>query len=75
MDGFITEANMKQRQKHETFYRLNGAIYLWKTKSFLRGDKLCSEGAQASVMEVSHSVDIDTNIDFIVAEAIISEKK
>lgn len=74
MDGFITEANMKQRQKHETFYRLNGAIYFWKTKSFLSGDKLYSEGTQASIMEVSHSVDIDTNIDFIVAEAIISEK-
>jgi len=74
MADFITEASMQQRQRHETYYRLNGAIYFWETESFLRGDKLYSEGTQAYVMATENSVDIDNKVDFMLAEAIIREK-
>lgn len=61
----------KRSQDLDTYYRLNGALYIIETKKFLATKSLFSEKSYAYVMPEEVSVDIDTIYDFIYAEAII----
>jgi len=61
----------KRSQDLDTYYRLNGALYIIETKRFLATKSLFSEKSYAYVMTEEMSVDIDTVYDFIYAEAII----
>ncbi len=63
------------RQAIPTYYRLNGAIYIWETKSLWLGNRLYDSGCYAYVMRQEDSVDIDTEMDFYVAEAIFRSRK
>lgn len=74
MDGFIRdEVKNARSQDLPKYYRLNGGIYiinveiLDKDRSFISKNK-----SYAYIMSREKSVDIDTNIDFLVAEKIIS---
>ena len=53
-----------------TYYRYNGAIYLLK-RSELDKSPMFKEKCYAYIMDKMHSVDIDEEIDFIYAEAIM----
>ena len=66
--GFIQKENNKQRQAYSKFYRINGAIYFVNTKEFYKDDFLYREGSFAYIMPQSRSIDIDTDIDFKLAE-------
>ena len=70
--GFLDQENMKQRQAGGTFYRLNGAIYIVDTKKFINEKYLYQKGSYAYIMPQDRSVDIDTEIDFRLAELIMS---
>lgn len=63
----------KRRQELPQSYILNGAIYA--VKSDLINDKLdlFCEKSYAYIMDEDKSIDIDSKIDFIVAEAILKE--
>ncbi|MCY9826428.1 cytidylyltransferase domain-containing protein [Vibrio chagasii] len=76
MDGFLrTEADNKRSQDLPKYYRLNGAIYLVSKKCLLeKGSFLPDENCFAFVMPQEESVDIDTSLDFKVAELIAKEK-
>lgn len=75
LDGFINlEMNM-QRQKLDTFYRINGAIYMANVKEFLYNQNLYRKGAYAYVMDSEASIDIDTAYDFKIAEIILNDQK
>lgn len=73
MRGFLPDVILNKRsQDLETYYRLNGAIYI------CRADKLLNEktffiknNIFAYKMDKEDSVDIDENIDFKIAEAIM----
>ncbi|MBF4521107.1 acylneuraminate cytidylyltransferase family protein [Acinetobacter towneri] len=55
------------------YYRLNGAIYICKTKKILREKTFfISENIYAYVMEKESSIDIDTEIDFKWASFLLS---
>ena len=70
---FINMEAMKQRQAKGKFYRLNGAIYIVNTQRF-KGDKyLYQKGSYAFAMEQSHSIDIDSKLDFFIAKALLSQ--
>lgn len=72
MDGFLNQAVNMGRQKLPTYYRINGAIYmlrtdlLWQENLNLYGPK-----TYAYVMPKERSVDIDDELDFIMAETIM----
>lgn len=56
------------RQMLRTFYRLNGAIYLMKVECLKEVDKLYANRCYAYVMPQNKSIDIDTILDFELAE-------
>lgn len=68
MDGFIKASNNKRTQDLETFFRLNGAIYLFDRSYVGDLDNLYSDGTYAYVMNRKSSIDIDTENDFALAE-------
>lgn len=71
LDGFIPKNNMKQRQEHEKYYRLNGAIYFVYIDEFMRNDNFYRSGSYAYIMDKQSSVDIDDEMDFLFAELLM----
>lgn len=71
MDGFIKRESTVQRQSGEKFYRLNGAIYIVDIGRFITDKYLYGKGSYAYVMPQSRSIDIDTEIDFRLAEIMM----
>ena len=72
--GFINSECDKQRQAGRTFYRLNGAIYIVKVDKFVEEKFLYKAGSFAFVMSQEKSIDIDTEIDFELAELLIRKQ-
>lgn len=73
MNGFIEKGNNKRRQDLKTFYRLNGSIYIMKTKEFIKTKNFYGENSLAYVMDSLSSIDIDNEIDFSVAEHLATK--
>lgn len=59
------------RQKLPTYYRENGAIYILKISSLFSFNNIYQDNCYAYIMKSSHSIDIDTEIDFVIAQAIM----
>lgn len=71
LNGFIKTENLKRSQELPDFYRFNGAIYIFDIKRFLTKKTISyGENSFAYVMGNEHSLDIDTEYDFKLAEAI-----
>lgn len=68
--GFLGKPELHARQMEKTIYRLNGALYISKVKHFLTHRFIYDESCYATIMPAERSVDIDSELDFIVAEAI-----
>ena len=58
------------RQKLDKYYRLNGAIYIWKIEYTTDGANLKDDKEIAFIMDKKRSVDIDDDFDFIIAEQL-----
>ena len=71
MDGFLPKNTKTRRQDLDKYYRLNGAIYLSKVDYFLEERDLYGEKSFAYIMDKRNSVDVDDEIDFIIAEKLI----
>jgi len=68
------EVKNKRSQDLPTYYRLNGAIYICKTNELLKQKTfLLEKNCFAYVMSKEKSVDIDTSLDFKLAEILITE--
>lgn len=61
------------RQSLPIYYRENGAIYIVKTSSLYKTDNLYKDRCYAYIMDQSHSIDIDTEVDFIIAQALMTK--
>lgn len=76
MKDFIREEiKGKNRQQLPKNYRLNGAIYVSTMEAFLKHKGFIHEGAFAYIMPTERSVDIDSAIDFKLAELLIEGDK
>lgn len=73
MENFIKpELQDRRSQDLGKFYQLNGAIYIFDRKNFFNEKKvIASSRSYAFIMDKYHSVDIDTNLDFKIAECIM----
>ncbi len=69
--GFIDDTAATPRQMLEKYYRLNGAIYIVDVELLKSKASLYGKDSYAYIMETGHSVDIDTELDFIIAEAVM----
>lgn len=75
LENFIPESVKNTRsQDLPQYYRLNGAIYLTKVEQFLQEGVLMSGNSVAYIMDSESSVDIDTKLDFMIAETILRDK-
>ncbi len=72
--GFIRPEGQKPRQEIETYYRLNGAIYIVKSEEIYKNFDFYKEGSFAYIMPTRKSVDIDNAEDFEYAEFILNKK-
>ena len=75
MSNFIeNEQSNKRSQDLEKFYRLNGAIYICKTKNLLEENTLfIKKNIFAFLMDKKSSIDIDDKLDFEIATIYMSQ--
>ncbi|HEC1794931.1 TPA: acylneuraminate cytidylyltransferase family protein [Campylobacter lari] len=72
MDLFLpSEIKNLRSQDLEKYYRLNGAIYIAKIKEFIEHKGFFMPNSFAYKMEPVCSIDIDTELDFKLAEIIL----
>ena len=71
MQGFIRLNQNVRRQEQETYYRLNGAIYMMDRYVLDDIQELYGKRSYAYIMPRERSVDIDTEEDFCYAEFLM----
>ena len=59
------------RQELEKYYRINGAIYIIKTEYLLKTNNIYKDKSFALIIDKKKSIDIDDELDFIIAEILI----
>ncbi len=75
MDGFLRpEYRYIPRQQLPTYYRYNGAIYLITLSELFKYGHMFEENCYGYVMEQDNSIDIDTELDFLIAETIMKKR-
>lgn len=65
------ENKNKRRQDFKPAYKMNGAIYIFKSGLLETDFDLCCKNSYAYIMDEEKSVDIDSELDFITTESII----
>ncbi len=77
MENFIRKEIIGTRsQDLPKYYRLNGAIYICKSSEFLKqGTFFLNKNIYAYIMDKKNSIDVDEEIDFLLAETLIKNKK
>ncbi len=72
LDHFIREEVMNiPRQQLQTYYRINGAIYMVEKEFLIISEQIYRSGSYAYRMDKKSSIDIDDEYDFCMAEAIL----
>lgn len=74
LEAFICESDSRPRQLLDTYYRINGAIYIANIKEFFKNPFLYRKGSYAYIMDKMSSVDIDDELDFKLAEILLSKQ-
>lgn len=72
LDRFVTEDDIMARQSKGVHYRVNGGIYFISVAEYSRNKWIYREGSYAYLMDQMHSVDIDTESDFVLAGMILN---
>ena len=75
MYNFIDSNKVGARQLSDTYYRLNGAIYIQKTELLMNKQNFYNEKSYAYIMDQRHSVDIDNELDFLFVETLMKDNK
>ena len=75
MNNFLKDETLNRRsQDLEKYYRINGAIYICKTDKLLsKKSFFLKDNIFAYIMDRKYSIDIDEEIDFIVAQSIMEK--
>lgn len=77
MDNFLTDflKNNPRSQALPDYFRLNGAIYIANTKRLIEeGSFFLADNVFAHVMDKEASIDIDSHLDFKLADLLLAEK-
>lgn len=71
---FIKDGSkITRRQDLPIVYRVNGAIYIIETEVLLREKTFQPDSLTGYIMDEYYSIDIDTELDFKIAEVIMNE--
>lgn len=69
------EVQGKRSQDLEKFYRLNGSIYIYQTQDLVKNKQFFyHDNVYGFETLLRNSVDIDTELDFLIAETIMQSK-
>lgn len=63
------------RQSLPVYYRINGAIYIAKCENFKLNTDIYATNCYAYIMKKESSVDIDSELDFVIAKTLLSSQK
>ncbi len=78
-DGMLapyTDVSAGRTQDMEPLYRVNGAVYVTQRNVLMQEEKIIdNQSCAAVIMPRERSVDIDTALDFLVAEAVLRSQK
>lgn len=70
--SFISEQDtILRRQDLPTVYEINGAVYVIRTEALLAYHSVHIENTTGYIMPQDRSIDIDTEIDFLIAEMMV----
>lgn len=64
----------KSRQESDQYYQINGAIFLTHWDVIMRKKTWYGENSFCYVMPPERSIDIDTELDFFIAEALVKKR-
>lgn len=76
-EGFLTQSkpgSFTRRQDCPTVYEYNGAIYVMNVQSLKNGPLGTLSKIRKYVMAEEDSIDLDTPLDWIIADAVLSQK-
>jgi CMP-N-acetylneuraminic acid synthetase len=68
--GGIDASRGKNRQEYGKFYRVSGLLYVCGCEFYLRNATFYGGNGRAMVVDAKHSIDIDSDFDFAVAEFV-----
>ena len=74
MDHFSETDKGDLRQQLDTYYRVNGAIFIVRADYDINNENMYVNSF-AHIMPRERSIDIDTELDFMLAEFIIAQKR
>lgn len=74
MDHFSETDKGDLRQQLDTYYRVNGAIFIVRADYDINNENMYVN-SYAHIMPRERSIDIDTELDFMLAEFIITQKR
>jgi CMP-N,N'-diacetyllegionaminic acid synthase len=67
--------NVVRRQDAPKVYRLNGAVYVTNRDIIMKENRVLGRDTKAYIMPFERSIDIDTELDFKLAELLMRERK
>jgi len=75
MKNFIKKEMRNIRsQDLPPYYRLNGALYIANINYLYKNNGFLGEQTKAYIMSIENSIDIDTELDFLMVETILKRK-
>lgn len=73
MEKFQRVETYMTRQQMDTYYRINGAVYMVDRKFLQEDHNIYRKGCYAYIMDKKKSIDIDTQFDFEMAEFFLGK--
>ena len=76
MHDFLRTNPHKRSQEYQTAYRINGAVYLYDVKKYKNVNNIINDPKTfAYIMDKESSIDIDDELDFKIANILLSERR
>ncbi len=72
LERLIADDGACRRQDTEPVYALNGAVYVARTEWYRRSRNFVDDRTVATIMPAERSVDVDTEVDLILARALVT---
>lgn len=73
VNDYIKKPAITRRQEYPKVFELNGAIYIFP-KGNIKANYIYNEEAIPFIMSKENSIDIDDELDFLIAEAILNKR-
>jgi len=66
-------SNSFNKQEHETYYRINGMLYICECSAYFRTKSFYGDNGKALIIDRKYAIDIDDEYDFTLAEYLMGK--